>query len=149
MPSTFRTPLDARLIAPDTWQLLAPFEFRLGSLQSPYVIGVEVGFVTDLTSIPWFMRWLFSPAGRYAKAAVIHDMLYQRGLCSRLVADAIMWEGMLALDLLIVYDQVLPRQWLQAAGRALARTLIYSGLRLGGWWTWRSYRRREVPMELA
>jgi len=37
------------------------------------------GFVTDLASIPWGLRWLFPPNGKWSKAAVIHDWGYCGG----------------------------------------------------------------------
>ena len=40
-------------------------------------IKAPVGFRTDFASIPKVFQWLFKPDGKHAKAAVIHDLLYQ------------------------------------------------------------------------
>lgn len=42
-------------------------------------IVVPETFLTDFASIPDFARALFSPFGRHAKAAVVHDWLYAIG----------------------------------------------------------------------
>lgn len=36
-------------------------------------LTVMPGAKTDLASIPWFLRWAFSPSGRWQRAAVFHD----------------------------------------------------------------------------
>lgn len=38
-------------------------------------ILVPIGFSSDGASIPWVLRWLYHPFGRYLEAAVIHDFL--------------------------------------------------------------------------
>ena len=42
-------------------------------------IWVPAGYVTDFASIPRVGRWLISPFGRHAIAAVVHDWLYSIG----------------------------------------------------------------------
>ncbi|WP_332677383.1 DUF1353 domain-containing protein [Brevundimonas sp.] len=42
-------------------------------------IWVPASYVTDFASIPRVGRWLISPFGRHAIAAVIHDWLYSVG----------------------------------------------------------------------
>lgn len=39
-------------------------------------VRVPPSFITDLTSVPWGLRWLVSRAGPWLEAAVVHDYLY-------------------------------------------------------------------------
>lgn len=58
-------------------------------------IEIPEGFVTDFASIPSAFRFIFSPFGRHAPAAVIHDYLYAVGQQkSRKYADFIFKEAM-------------------------------------------------------
>ncbi|MGE3705688.1 MAG: DUF1353 domain-containing protein, partial [Vicinamibacterales bacterium] len=85
------------------------------------------GFTTDWASIPWLARLLLSPTDpHYLRAAGTHDFLYARGGIARVVADAIFVDAMRALGC---------PMW--------KRVLLYLGVRLGGWWVWRKYRRAE------
>lgn len=92
--SSFTTPADFRFVDGYCFELLAPFEFHVGSYPSVDVIQVPAGFVTDLASIP---RWLWSvlpPHGQYAKAAIVHDYLYTKAIGSKAYADKVFLEGM-------------------------------------------------------
>ena len=51
-------------------------------------ITVPKGFVTNFASTPRLLWPILPPAGRYLKAAVVHDFLYSTA-CSRFLADAI------------------------------------------------------------
>ena len=129
MPSSFRTDLITRFTDDGTFIVHEPFEFE--SCVTESILRVPVGLTTDFASIPWGLRNILSPTGRYGKAAVVHDMLYKtRGAGTHLVwrdeADAVLLEGMEVLDV--------PR-W--------QRWAIYAGIRLGGWLTWWRYRRME------
>ena len=53
--------------------------FVYDHLASAAEVAVPGGFVTDFASIPAVARGLFPPFGRHAKAAVLHDWLYQVG----------------------------------------------------------------------
>ena len=89
------------------------------------VVVVPIGFRTDLASVPRVLWALLPPFGRYDAAAVLHDYLYfAPARMTRADADAVLYEGMLALH-------VLP----------FTRWSIYLGVRLGGWVAWRRYRR--------
>lgn len=81
------------------------------------VIVVPSGFVTDYTSIPWPVTYIFPRKGRkYVNAAFIHDYLYALGLeGQRAYADRIM------LDAMDEYDV----DW-------LTRHIIYLGVRIAG-----------------
>jgi hypothetical protein len=78
--SSFTNPFDVPLIVTDLgdgkhWQIAEPFEYHVGSIDSTEIIKVPVGFVTDFATIPRILWPIFPPAGKYAKAAVVHDYL--------------------------------------------------------------------------
>lgn len=94
------------------------------------------GFRTDFASVPKPLRWLLPPAGdgpgaAYGPAAVLHDDLYQCGEIdgvpiSRELADLVFLWAMEDLDV---------ATW--------RRVVLYRGVQLGGYWTWRRYRSRD------
>lgn len=59
---------------------------------------VPMGFCTDFASIPGLLQSLVgSPTGgKYRRAAVLHDYLYETGMVSREIADGLFHEAMLA-----------------------------------------------------
>jgi hypothetical protein len=108
------------------FRLVHPLVFDSGVLKRS--ITVPVGFLTDLASIPRTIWNILPPVGAYDAAAVVHDLLYQRGTVDespvqRVDADRVLREGMEALGV---------RRW--------QRWTIYAGVRVGGWMVWRRYR---------
>lgn len=110
------------------YTILEPFTYRIGSEGSDRAVIVPAGFDTDLASVPWFARWLIASGGLHAKAAVVHDYLYERGLItgpggleapSRSEADGIFLEAMGVL--------LVPR-W--------RRYLMWLAVRIGGKGAW-------------
>jgi hypothetical protein len=59
------------------YRLLEAFSYELGGFGSEHAISVPHGFITDFASIPFGLRWLLPPNGRWAKAAVVHDFMYE------------------------------------------------------------------------
>lgn len=57
-------------------QTLEPLEYRVGHADSPEVVLVPAGFVTDFASVPFGVRNLFPALGRHGRPAIIHDWLY-------------------------------------------------------------------------
>lgn len=57
-------------------------------------VGVYKGFISDLVSIPWLLRLLASPTGRWTHASLFHDFLYKTHLVSRKEADQIFFKVM-------------------------------------------------------
>ena len=73
-------------------------------------------FVTDLASIPWLVDPLFDSLD-HRKAGVIHDWIYCGQIVSRAEADELF------------------REMLEVLGvGVIKRNLMYSGLRVGGWY---------------
>jgi hypothetical protein len=74
--SSFTTPLVAEFeddgIHYVIWQM---FAYVIGALGSGIGVNVPAGYRTDLASVPWWIRWLLPPNGKYGKAAVIHDFI--------------------------------------------------------------------------
>ncbi len=104
--SSFTNPLCVEIQADGICgKLLQEFDYHVGSEDSPDIIHVPAGFITDFASTPFFM-W---KTGLYSKAAVVHDYLYQSKLRSRAMADLIFKEAMLVLGVHPVKAQVMYR----------------------------------------
>ena len=84
-------------------------------------IRVPAGFETDFASIPRIFRIIIPKLGRYNKAAVIHDYIYQsdRLQLSRKQADQVFLDAMADLGV---------PKW--------KRTLMYWAVRIGGFFAW-------------
>lgn len=97
-----------------------------GRIKDPGDPDFKPGFLTDLASIPLGMWNILPKSGRYDRAAVVHDYLYQFNGCTRAEADAVLKEAM---------------EVLQVGGFRIF--MIYSGVRSGGWKSWNRYRKAE------
>lgn len=120
--SQFTTELKVMPLDEGNWVLLESFNYFLGSEKSGMFIKVPQGFVTDFASVPRLFWTILPPWGRYGKAAVLHDYMYQNVLFNRLLCDSIFYEAMTVLQV--------PR-W--------QRWIIYLGVRIGGWIPYRKY----------
>lgn len=89
-----------------SWATSSAMHFLLGHEATAWLFTVPMGFVTDLGSIPWWMRWLFTGHEATAtRAYILHD--YVNGLTNRRppgpdvlssqLAAAVLYEA-LALD---------------------------------------------------
>jgi hypothetical protein len=104
--------------------LLEPLVYDSALLQRTIV--VPAGFKTDYASIPRILWVALPPVGRYDKDAVVHDFLYQHNGVTRKQADDVLREAMEVSRV-----------------RRSQRDTIYAGVRVGGWWTWRKYRKAD------
>ena len=93
----------------------------------PHVI--PAGFVTDGASAPRGLWNLFPPFGRYNKASLLHDYLYQLGTMTRAQADWCFLEAMKELGV-----------------GFLTRWAMYFGVRAGGWVAWDWYAAQRMFM---
>ncbi len=80
---TFPTPADLRILSDYRWEVLTPIDYACNGVD----VTVPAGFVTDLASVPRPLWSLFPPHGEYAKAAILHDYLYQLKIGTRASAD--------------------------------------------------------------
>lgn len=112
--SKFTTPAILEMLGHYNWRVYEPFEFYLSDDNSD-IISVPAGFITDLASVPRVFWTLLPPDGKYAKAAIIHDYLYDNALRTKKEADLIFLDGMTVLGV--------PR-W--------KRTVMYWAVRLFG-----------------
>ncbi|EMW9885841.1 DUF1353 domain-containing protein [Salmonella enterica] len=94
--SRFTTPVILEMLGHYNWRVHEPFAFYLSDDNSD-VISVPAGFVTDLATIPRIFWTLLPPDGKYAKAAIIHDYLYDNALRTKQEADLIFLDGMVVL----------------------------------------------------
>ncbi len=94
--SRFTTPAILEMLGHYNWRVHEPFAFYLSDDNSD-VISVPAGFVTDLASVPRIFWTLLPPDGKYAKAAIIHDYLYDNALRTKKEADKIFLDGMTVL----------------------------------------------------
>lgn len=96
--SSFTTPAILQLLDHYKWRVFTPFSFYKGTKENrKYTIVVPVGYETDLTSVPRILWTIFPPHGKYAKAAIIHDFMYDQALKTKKEADNCFYEGMLVL----------------------------------------------------
>jgi Protein of unknown function (DUF1353) len=75
-----KNPPDPQLesIDGDTYQLSAPFAVKYNYWFRELQFEIPAGTVTDLASIPWFLRWIHDRASLGVLAPVIHDYLCDR-----------------------------------------------------------------------
>ncbi|AXF86782.1 hypothetical protein DTO96_102538 [Ephemeroptericola cinctiostellae] len=92
--SAFTTPAVLEMLDRYRWRLAEPFMYYTDVLPSRTVIAVPVDTITDLASVPRILWVIFPPIGRYAKAAIVHDYLYEQALYSKPVADMVFYEAM-------------------------------------------------------
>ncbi len=129
MRNSFKTPLIVEVM-PGGKRFKLHFAFtylwhyKNGSTLNPILkikIVVPAGFVTDFASIPQPFHWFISKLGRYNKAGVLHDWLYQYGhSISRKMADQCFLDAMTELDV---------SKW--------KRTIMYWSVRICGKMAWR------------
>ena len=104
-------------------RLLEGLDYRVGDAESSETIRVPAGFVTDFASIPWGLWNMFPPLGPWARAAIVHDYLYETGglggKYTRKEADQVFREAMAVVGV-----------------PAWQRSVMYRAVRLGGGSGW-------------
>jgi len=126
--NSFLTPLVVEVMpSGKQFKLHYDFTYHWGKTK----ITVPAGFQTDFASIPRIFRIIIPKLGRWNKAAVVHDYLYQHPESgvkfevghiqwSRKGVDQVFLDGMEDLGVPV---------W--------KRYVMYFGVRLGGWTAWR------------
>jgi len=96
--SKFTTPLVVEVLNDGVnYRIQEKFEYYTDLInQKKTVISIEEGFITDFASTPRWLWWLLPPTGKYGKASVIHDYLYDTKLkgVTKEIADKIFLEAM-------------------------------------------------------
>ncbi len=111
-------PIDIRHIqGSKNWELLSPFTVEN---DKGIKITVPIGFITDLSSVPWGLRNVSHPS-EYPEAAVPHDYIYREltHRCTKKCADKLFVEILKHLG----------------AGK-IQRKLMYWGVKFGGRGNW-------------
>ena len=131
MRNSFKTPLVVEVM-PSGKRFKLHYDFTyLWKIDCPERTGmsfmsvrVAAGFETDFASIPRIFRIIIPKLGRWNKAAVLHDAIYQDVVpgrkFTRAEADQCFLDAMRDLGV---------AKW--------KRTLMYWAVRLGGWMAWR------------
>ncbi len=78
---------------PTMWRLLQDVTFD--------ICEVPAGFTFDGASIPRVLWWLFSPSGRYMKAALLHDYLIETQTVSRAQSAQMFYKEMEKLGVIL------------------------------------------------
>lgn len=112
---------------PDEWILDEPLVYVT---EAGGRLTVPQGFVTDLASIPRLLYTVIPVNGKHRSAAILHDWLYETQRLSREACDALFLEAMGASGV-----------------RWSLRWAMYMGVRVGGWVSWNSRRRRNRQQE--
>ena len=105
-------------------------------------IHVQRGFETDFASIPRSLRIIIPKLGRYNKAAVIHDAIYQDHIIK--LGDHISfifnrkWADICFLDAMADLGVA---KW--------KRTLMYWAVRIGGFLVWKGHSPKQPPKQLT
>ncbi len=115
----------------DEWRTTQPLEFEGPN----HEFEVCQDFPTDLVSVPNIVSWFIPRAGRYARAAVLHDYLWRRPMrINRRQAD---WRFRLQME----QDGVsLLRRWIMWAAVRMTSILCRKGG--PGWW-------KDIPGAVA
>lgn len=118
-------------------QTLVPMVYGVGYKESATQITVPAGYVTDFASIPRLCWTLIGPPlGRHARAAILHDWLYdtngEQGRFTREQSDNIFLECM----------EVLGVGWAK-------RSAMFRAVRLGGASGWQGADARPDVRSIA
>ena len=89
------SPLKLRYIDGTTWEVAESFEYRVGHINSDWIITIPKDTPTDFVSIG-ILKAFVPDKWKYNKASVIHDYLYRKTNVSRVLCDAIFHEAMIA-----------------------------------------------------
>lgn len=98
------------------WIMMKEYVYEVGKIGSGDEIKVPEGFITDFASIPRPVWSFLPPWGKYGKAAIVHDYLYDTAIRTRKDSDSIFLEIMK-----------------NSGVNTLIRNIIYYSVRTFGW----------------
>ena len=123
--NSFKTPLVVEVM-PTGKRFKLHYDFTYLWKREYIEIRVKAGFETDFASIPKIFRIIIPKLGRWNKAAVVHDYLYQYARyypptqITRKLADRCFLDAMIDFGV---------AKW--------KYNLMYWAMRVGGWMAWR------------
>jgi len=151
--ANFLSPLDLRYLDGRFFEVRAPFGYAVGAPDGKTVVNIPIGFKTDFASIPRVFWSLLPPTGWYGKAACVHDFLYQYAningmVIDRKYADDVLNECMCVLKAAWILERGFTKPDYPQMPRGelvtlIEREIIYKGVRIGGFPTWRKYRKAD------
>jgi hypothetical protein len=131
----FLSPLQLEYVDGRFWKVLGPFDYAIGAYDADKYVDIPIGFLTDFASIPKIFWNIYPPTGSYGKAAVIHDKLYQAPFVKQHSDDQLFSLTRKECDRIFLEAMaVLGVGWFSC-------TILYLGVRFGGFVTWNKYRR--------
>ena len=96
--SQFTTPCKVEVVGKWKFRLIETFEYHVGTFPSEQIIKVPENFITDFGSVPRIFWWAISPIDEYAKAAVLHDWMYDTHYAPKSICEKIFKEAMEVLE---------------------------------------------------
>ena len=135
----FLNDMDVRAVGRRRWMLLRPLAYVTYVRGYPQLITMQVGYVSDLSSIPWWARTAIPVNDYHRWAGFVHDWLFDHQEFhdfSREEVDAIFLEAM----------EIFPdlKEWRIHA--------MHAGVRIGAGRAWRnnpSHGRRDPDLVMA
>ncbi len=122
--------LDLRLHGTGQWITLGPLIYQSAVFGG--TITVPKDLVSDLASVPRVPFAYLLAGSRVPGPAVLHDFLYLHPeFDDRALADELLYEAMGVAAPELGFEPEHP----------VIRSLIYAGVRAGGWVAWRDHRR--------
>jgi hypothetical protein len=122
------------------WEIWESFTYRIGDANSPHLVRVPKGFITDFASIPRGLWNLWPPtAGKHAKPSVVHDVCYVRGY----IESDLIQKKITRKDA----DDIFKEALAVAGCNWFTRQALYLGVRVGGSTAWNNYRWVDTNVE--
>lgn len=121
--SKFLTPLVAEKDG-KVWTVMQPLIYMSDVASKVFV--VPEGFVTDFASVPRIPLAFLLTGDSAHQAATLHDRLYSTGELPREMADAVFKEAAIV-----------------SGEPSWKATLMWMGVRAGGWMAWNDHRARD------
>jgi len=121
-------------------RVLAPHRYSIGDKDSGLYIEAETGFVSDITSIPWWLQPLIRKEGGEGPCSVIHDKAYKSGSMTVAATGEQVHLTQAFADSVFREAMRVPRKDGTLAVNPIRREVLYWGLVFGGFVAWRKHR---------
>lgn len=129
----FLDPLDVRLVGPKRWMTLTAFRYESDVAQRTITVPAE--FITDFASVPRLPLAYLIAGDRAPGPSTIHDYWYQHpDMDDRPLGDSVFLEAMKVHQPELGFEAETPG----------VRELMWSAVRVGGWWPWRQHGKRAA-----